>query len=56
MATYQLAATELALAHQRAERDPLAAGPSREREQELAEVMASARAVFSRYYPSTAGA
>jgi protease PrsW len=56
MATYQLAATELALAHQRAERDPLAAGPSREREQELAGVMASARAVFSRYYPSTARA
>ena len=56
MATYQLAATELALAHQRAERDPLAAGPSSEREQELAEVMASARAVFSRYYPSTDGA
>jgi hypothetical protein len=54
MANYQLAATELALAHQRAERDPLAAGPSRE--QELADVMASARAVFSRYYPSTAGA
>jgi len=56
MATYQLAATELALAHQRAERDALAAGSSSEREQELAEVMASARAVFSRYYPSTDGA
>ena len=54
MATYQLAATELALAHQRAERGTLAAGPSGGRERELAEVMASARAVFSRYYPSTA--
>ncbi len=56
MANYQLAATELALAHQRAERGTLAAGPSAERERELAGVMASARAVFSRYYPSTAGA
>jgi RsiW-degrading membrane proteinase PrsW (M82 family) len=55
MATYQLAATELALAHQRAERGTLAAGPSGERERALAGVMASARAVFSRYYPSTAG-
>ena len=55
MANYQLAATELALAHQRAERGTLAAGPSGERERELAGVMASARAVFSRYYPSTAG-
>jgi protease PrsW len=53
MANYQLAATELALAHQRAERGMLAAGPSGERERELAGVMASARAVFSRYYPST---
>jgi hypothetical protein len=55
MANYQLAATELALAHQRAERGMLAPGPSGERERELAGVMASARAVFSRYYPSTAG-
>lgn len=55
MANYQLAATELALAHQRAERGTLAAGPSGERERELAGVMASARAVFSRYYPSTPG-
>ena len=55
MANYQLAATELALAHQRAERETLGAGPSAEREGELAGVMASARAVFSRYYPSTAG-
>ena len=55
MADYQLAATELALAHQRAERGTLGAGPSAERERELAGVMASARAVFSRYYPSTAG-
>ena len=54
MANYQLAATELALAHQRAERGTLGAGPSAEREGELAGVMASARAVFSRYYPSTA--
>jgi len=53
MANYQLAATELALAHQRAERGMLAAGPSAERERELAGVMASARAVFSRYYPTT---
>ena len=55
MTNYQLAATELALAHQRAERGTLAAGPSGERERALAGVMASARAVFSRYYPSTAG-
>jgi len=55
MADYQLAATELALAHQRAERGTIAAGPSGERERALAGVMASARAVFSRYYPSTAG-
>ena len=55
MADYQLAATELALAHQRAERGTIAAGPSGERERALAGVMASARAVFSRYYPSPAG-
>jgi len=54
MSTYQLAATELALAHQRAERGTLATGPSGERERALAGVMASARAVFSRYYPGAA--
>jgi RsiW-degrading membrane proteinase PrsW (M82 family) len=53
MANYQLAATELALAHQRAERGTLAAGPSGERERALAEVMVSARGVFSRHYPGS---
>ena len=53
MANYQLAATELALAHQRTERRTLAAGPSGERERALAEVMVSAREVFSRHYPGS---
>jgi hypothetical protein len=53
MANYQLAATELALAHQRAERGTLAAGPSGERERALAEVMVSARELFSRHYPGS---
>ena len=53
MANYPLAATELALAHQRTERRTLAAGPSGERERALAEVMVSAREVFSRHYPGS---
>jgi RsiW-degrading membrane proteinase PrsW (M82 family) len=51
MTDYQLAATELALAHQRAERGTFAPGEFEQRRQALAGVMASARAVVSQYYP-----
>jgi RsiW-degrading membrane proteinase PrsW (M82 family) len=54
MTDYQLAATELALAHQRAERGTFAPGQFEQRRQALAGVMASARAVVSRYYPGAA--
>jgi RsiW-degrading membrane proteinase PrsW (M82 family) len=54
MTDYQLAATELALAHQRAERGTFAPGDFEQRRQALAGVMASARAVVSRYYPRAA--
>jgi RsiW-degrading membrane proteinase PrsW (M82 family) len=54
MTDYQLAATELALAHQRAERGTFAPGDFEQRRQALAGVMASARAVVSRYYPGAA--
>ncbi len=54
MTDYQLAATELALAHQRAERGTIAAAGFDERRRALAGVMASARAVVSRYYPGAA--
>jgi RsiW-degrading membrane proteinase PrsW (M82 family) len=48
MATYQLAATELALAHQRAQRGVVTAGEFEQRRQALAGVMASARQVIAR--------
>jgi RsiW-degrading membrane proteinase PrsW (M82 family) len=48
MAAYQLAATELALAHQRAQRGVVAAGEFEQRRQALEEVMASARQVLAR--------
>ena len=55
MTNYQLAATELALAHQRAERGAVAAGQFEERRRALAEVMASAREVVRQYYPAAPG-
>ena len=51
MTDYQLAATELALAHQRAERGMVGAAGFGERRRALAGVMAAARAVVSQYYP-----
>jgi RsiW-degrading membrane proteinase PrsW (M82 family) len=56
MTDYQLAATELALAHQRAERGTFAPGDFEQRRQALAGVMASARAVVSQYYPGASPA
>jgi RsiW-degrading membrane proteinase PrsW (M82 family) len=56
MTDYQLAATELALAHQRAERGTFAPGEFEQRRQALAGVMASARAVVSQYYPGASPA
>ena len=54
MTNYQLAATELALVHQRAELGMAGADQFGQRRQALAEVMASARNVVSRYYPGAA--
>ena len=51
MTDYQLAATELALVHQRAELGLAGADQFEARRQALARVMASARYVVSRYYP-----
>jgi RsiW-degrading membrane proteinase PrsW (M82 family) len=56
MTDYQLAATELALAHQRAERGTFAPGDFEQRRQALAGVLASARAVVSQYYPGASPA
>jgi RsiW-degrading membrane proteinase PrsW (M82 family) len=56
MTDYQLAATELALAHQRAERGMVGAAGFGDRRRELVQVMATARAVVSRYYPGAPGA
>jgi RsiW-degrading membrane proteinase PrsW (M82 family) len=50
MSTYQLAATELALAHLRAERGTATPAEARARIQALAQVMASARQALGRYY------
>jgi RsiW-degrading membrane proteinase PrsW (M82 family) len=50
MANYQLAATELALAHQRAERGAVAPGEFEQRRRALAGVMAAARDEVSRSY------
>lgn len=55
MTNYQLAATELALAHQRAQRGGVAAEESGERRRALAGVMASAHAELQRYYPAVPG-
>jgi protease PrsW len=52
MTNYQLAATELALAHQRAERGGVAPGQFEERRRALAGVMASAHEELRRYYPT----
>ena len=56
MTNYQLAATELALAHQRAERGAVAPGEFEERRRALAGVMAAARDEVSRSYRRTAQA
>jgi hypothetical protein len=56
MTNYQLAATELALAHQRAERGGVAPGEFEERRRALAGVMAAARDEVSRSYRRTAQA
>ena len=50
MTTYQLAATELALAHQRAERGTAPPAEARARIEALAGVMAAARQALGRYY------
>jgi protease PrsW len=52
MTNYQLAATELALAHRRAERGGVAPGQFEERRRALAGVMASAHEELRRYYPT----
>jgi RsiW-degrading membrane proteinase PrsW (M82 family) len=54
MTNYQLAATELALAHQRAARGAVAPGEFEQRRRALAGVMASAHEALRRYYPATA--
>jgi hypothetical protein len=51
MVAYQLAATELALAHQRVARGGFTPGEFEERRQVLAGVMASAREMFRRRGP-----
>jgi hypothetical protein len=48
MVAYQLAATELALAHQRLRRGGVTPGEFEERRQALAGVMASAREVIQK--------
>jgi RsiW-degrading membrane proteinase PrsW (M82 family) len=53
MTTYQLAATELALAHLRAERGTSTPGEAQARIQALTGVMASARHALGRYYGGT---
>jgi hypothetical protein len=54
MVAYQLAATELALAHQRLTRGGFTPGEFEERRQVLAGVMASAREMFRRRGPARA--
>ena len=49
MAGYQLAATELALAHQRAERGVIGPAQFAERSRDLLALMATAREVFFRH-------
>ena len=52
MADYQLAATELALLHQRAERQVIDPGPFAQRQQALLGLMQVARGVFLRHQPA----
>jgi hypothetical protein len=51
MADYQLAATELALAHLRQERGVIAPGPFEERRRTLLRLMATARGAFFKQQP-----
>lgn len=51
MTDYQLAATELALVHQRAERGMVSGAQFTARQQALLDLMAAARAAFFRYQP-----